>query len=146
MDETCRIPFSPADEERMASAAMWGIIVAVASIASSILSLIGEVLVAFRTLPADAAGSAHPLVATALFAGVISLGISLVLATFLLQASLAFRKVALTDEADRRYLLLGFLKLRNYFMMLGILFIVATGGALLVFCAALSCATLPAPG
>ena len=46
----------------------------------------------------------------ALIPGIIGLVIGVVLAIFLLQASTAFRKVALTDEADQHYLLLGFSK------------------------------------
>jgi hypothetical protein len=136
MDEARRIPFAPEDEERIASAGMWGIIVAVTSIASSVLSVIGVVVLALRS-PLGGA-----VVGAALIPGLIGLVVGVVLAIFLLQASLAFRKVALTDEADQHYMLLGFRKLRNYFMMMGIVIIVAIGGAVLLFCGALTCGAM----
>jgi hypothetical protein len=137
MDTARRIPFSPEDEERIASAGLWGIIVAITSIASSVLSVIGVVVLAFK-MPTGAGA----IMGAALIPGLIGLIIGVVLAVFLLQASTAFRKVALTDEADQHYLLLGFGKLRNYFMMMGIVIIVIIGGAVLLFCGALTCGSM----
>jgi hypothetical protein len=137
MDEARRIPFAPEDEERIASAGMWGIIVAVTSIASSVLSLITIVVMALKMPMMGGA-----VIGATLVPGLIFLAVGVVLAIFLLQASLAFRKVALTDEADQHYMLLGFRKLRNYFMMMGIVIIVLIGGAVLLFCGALTCGAM----
>lgn len=127
-----RIPFTHEDEERIASAGVWGLIVAVTSIASAVLSTATTVIF---TLRADIPGFA----AAALIPGMIGLGIAVLLAVWLLQASVAFRKVALTDEADQHYLLEGFGKLRNYFMTMGILFIIGLCAMVLAFCGAMTC-------
>ena len=131
-----RIPFTPEDEERIASAGMWGLIVAITSLASSILSTIASVVMVSRSpVPAS-------FLAAAFIPGLIALVIGLILAIWLLQASLAFRRVALTDEADQHYLLVGFAKLRNYFMMMGIVLIIAVGGGVLLFCGAMTCGAM----
>ena len=44
MMDARRIPFTPEDEERIASAGMWGMIVALVSIASSVLSTIAAIV------------------------------------------------------------------------------------------------------
>lgn len=120
-----RIPFTREDEERIASAALWGTIVAVGSIASSML---GFILVIVRTPVALQLGSQ-----------LISLTITVLLGIWLYQASAAFRRVARSDIADQHYLLEGFRKLRAYFMTTGILIIVAIALATLVFLAAVMC-------
>ena len=43
-------------------------------------------------------------------------------------------------QAVQHYLLLGFGKLRNYFMMMGIVIIVVVSGMVLVFCGGIMCA------
>ncbi len=105
-----RIPFTHEDEERIASAALWGIIAAIISIAAGLLDL-GIKLYQGRGLNLGPA---------------ISVTTTIVLGILLCQACVAFRKVALTDEADEHYLLEGFQKLRIYFKVLGILLIVAS--------------------
>jgi hypothetical protein len=70
---------------------------------------------------------------------VIKLPIAIILGIWLYQASVAFRKVALTDVADQAYLLEGFSKLRNYFMMVGIVLIVVISLAVLGLLGALMC-------
>ena len=124
MDER-RIPFSKADEERIASAALWGAIVAVGSIASSVFSM---VLAIIRTPQAVQ-------IATQL----VSLTITSLLGIWLYQASAAFRQVARSDIADQQFLLEGFRKLRAYFMATGILIIVAISLAAVVFLGAMMC-------
>jgi hypothetical protein len=131
-----RIPFTAEDEERIASAGMWGMIVAIASIVSTLLSLITQVIVA------AGAPQGGTVLAAAAVPGLIGLALVIILGVWLLQASLAFRKVALTDEADEAYLLEGFRKLRNYFMMTGILIIIALSGMVLLFCGALTCGSI----
>jgi hypothetical protein len=131
-----RIPFTPEDEERIASAGMWGIIVAVTSIASSILSTIASAILVARS-PVPGA-----MVGVVIIPGLIGVVIGVILGIWLLQASMAFRKVALTDEADQHYLLVGFHKLRNYFMMMGIILIIAVAGSVLLFCGALTCGAM----
>jgi hypothetical protein len=119
-----RIPFSQEDEERIASAGVWGMIAAITSIASTLLGVV---------VPLAVIG------VSALGWKVIALGVNVILAVWLLQASSAFRKVALTDEADQQYLLLGFTKLRNYFMMTGILIIAAITLVVLAIVGVMTC-------
>lgn len=123
--EDRRIAFSKEDEERIASAAVWGIVVAVTSIASAVLSLV---------LSFVGRGNA-----AAAIGQLVSLTVSVLLAIWLYQASVAFRKVALTDVADQQYLLEGFRKLRAYFMAMGIILIVLLSLGVLVFMGALMC-------
>ena len=105
-----RIPFRPEDEDRIASASLWGMIVAV----TGILSAAGDtVLTVIRGLPA------RHLVSQGL-----GLLVSLLLGTLLIQACLAFRAVARTDVADKAFLLRGFDKLHHYFLTVGILLII----------------------
>jgi len=123
--EERRIPFSKEDEERIASAALWGAIVAVGSIASSVLSF---VLVVVRSpVPALMIGQ------------LVSLTVATLLGISLYQASAAFRRVARSDLADQHYLLEGFRKLRAYFMTTGILIIVAIAFGVLAFLAVMMC-------
>jgi hypothetical protein len=118
-----RIPFDAMDESRIASAASWGIITAVTSLASVAIT-------AVITVPGLVAMSAGPLmglmgtIALAATVGVIA--ITVLLDVWLIQASLAFRKVAVTDVADQHYLIEGFAKLRNYFLVMGVMLILAT--------------------
>lgn len=116
-----RIPFTEEDERRIASAATWGIIVSITSIATAALSLLvqGKTI---SQLPAlmELAG---PAAALPIGQAVITVLINV----WLLQASLSFRKVALTDEADQAHLLAGFRRLRGYFMVQVILFLAAFG-------------------
>jgi hypothetical protein len=126
MDER-RIPFSREDEERIASAGVWGMIAAMASMGSAILGAI----VSFTTQGA-----------VALITQVIAVTLNVILGVWLYQASAAFRKVATTDEADEHYLLLGFSKLRAYFMMMGILIIIAVSLGALAILATLTCGSM----
>jgi hypothetical protein len=120
--DTKRIPFAQEDERRIASAATWGMIVATTAIATSVLSVVFSLrqILAFM----DVAGlmMAAPLVQAI---------VTILLNVWLLQASLSFRKVALTDEADQAHLLAGFRKLRAYFMIQVILIMLVVVGGLL---------------
>jgi hypothetical protein len=102
-----RIPFTAEDEDRIASASIWGIIAAVTALVSQAVQsgaafLAGQHLVMW-----------------------VSQGIALVLTAllslWLIQACLAFRAVARTDVADKAFLLRGFDKLHHYFMTIGII-------------------------
>jgi hypothetical protein len=126
MDER-HIPFAKEDEERIASVGVWGVIAAVTSIGSTVLSAVVALM-----------GKG----ASALFTQVIAVTLNLILGIWLLQASSAFSKVATTDEADQHYLLLGFAKLRAYFMMTGIIIIIAVSLGVLLLLGALTCGTL----
>ena len=121
--DAARIPFDPMDEQRIASAATWGLITAITSLVSAFITTA-------VTVPAFLKLTDNPLLGTMALAplGLTLLGlvITMLLDVWLIQASLAFRKVAVTDEADQHYLLAGFSKLRNYFMVLGIMCILAT--------------------
>jgi hypothetical protein len=117
-----RIPFEAMDEQRISSAARWGLITAITSIVSIVMSTAVAVP---RYL--DIVGGSSMGAVTMMPLAVVGLTFvaTVLLDVWLIQASLAFRKVALTDVADQHYLLSGFSKLRNYFMALGILFILA---------------------
>ena len=97
-----RIPFTQEDEQRIASAATWGMIVSITSIASGGLSLLVQAPIILD----------NPGLRGLIAAPVLVAVYTLVVNVWLLQASLSFRKVALTDEADQVYLLEGFRKLR----------------------------------
>jgi hypothetical protein len=143
MNDAHRIPFSPGDEERIASAGLWGIIVAVTSIASTLLSVGAAVLSMLRLSGSlGSLGGVGSSLYMMLIPAAVGLAIQVFLAVWLLQASLAFRKVALTDEADQHYLLRGFHKLRNYFMMIGILIIIGVSLGVLALTGALTCGAL----
>jgi len=138
-----RIPFAPEDEERIASAGLWGMLVGIVSIATALLTSIFGVVQAMKvsdmTRGLGGGGMGGAVIGTTVVMMVVYLSVVVLLAVFLLQASAAFRKVALTDEADQHYLLVGFAKLRNYFLTMAIIIMVAFGGGILMFCAALSC-------
>lgn len=144
-----RIPFAPEDEERIASAGLWGMLVGIVSIATALLTSIFGVVQAMKvsemTRGLGGAGMGGAMIGTTVVMMVIYVSVVILLAVFLLQASAAFRKVALTDEADQHYLLVGFAKLRNYFMSMAIVIIVLVGGGLLMFCAVLTCGAAFAP-
>jgi Family of unknown function (DUF5362) len=133
-----RIPFSPGDEERIASTGLWGMIVAITSIASTLLST-GTSMLALYRLPGGAADTLRYL---SLIPVAIGLTVQVLLGIWLLQASLAFRRVALTDEADQQHLLRGFGKLRNYFMLIGILVIIGVTVGVLFLVGAMTCGSM----
>ena len=120
-----RIPFTPEDESRIASAATWGMIIAVCSLVGSAISLLTTTL-ALNSLSAGMPGMG-------MFAIIpwVSIGVTVLLNIWLFQASSAFRKVAVTDEGDQQYLLEGFRKLRAYFMVQVILILAALAMGLL---------------
>ncbi len=110
-----RIPFSRQDEARIQSAARWGGIAAVSSVSASLLDLIIKI------------AHGHGLGLAGIIAGSsVGLTITFILALYLYRASVAFRKVATTDEADEHYLLEGFEELRRHFKVMGILLIIVT--------------------
>lgn len=120
-----RIPFTEEDERRIASAATWGLIVSISSIVTALLSLAvqGQAVSNLGAVPRELQGLMAPMLA----GGLIQALLTVLFNVWLLQASLAFRKVALTDEADQAYLLLGLRKLRAYFMVQVILILVVAG-------------------
>ena len=71
--------------------------------------------------------SANPHIAKFIALPFIQAAFTVLINVWLLQASLSFRKVALTDEADQVYLLEGFRKLRAYFMIQVILILAMFG-------------------
>jgi len=108
-----RIPFTEEDERRIASAGLWGMIVAVTSIATGLISLVVQVPLLEVSM-----------VRTVAIGSMVQAGVTVVINLWLLQACLAMRKVALTDEADQAHLLTAFQKLRAYFMVQVILLLV----------------------
>lgn len=109
MDER-RIPFTSEDEQRIASTATWGIIIAVTQIGIAIVTLTASARIG---LPVDVVWPTF-----------IPPVIQFFLAFWLLRASVAFRRVARTDVADHAYLLVGFRRLRSYFICQFILILV----------------------
>lgn len=114
-----RIPFRPEDEERIASAALWGTIAAAAAAISAALTM---VLVALSPMPA-----------IGWIRYVLALALSILLGVWLVQACSAFRKVALTDVADKAYFLRGCDKLYRYFWTTGIVMILLILAAVTLF-------------
>ena len=107
--DPARIPFSPDDEAKIASAANWGSIMAITSIVGGGLSLI------ITSMAASKLGDGAEMFA--MVPAIIAEAFVLVINVWLLQACQAFRKVAVTDVADQAYLLAGFRKLRAYFLL-----------------------------
>jgi hypothetical protein len=125
-----RIPFTPEDEDRIASAALWGIIAAVTGIVASLVKT-GYAVMQYLQLH-----KAFPMLAKPWGAIVQGVGlvITVLLGVWLIQACTSFRAVARTDVADKAYLLRGFDKLYAYFLTIGVLMIIALalGAALIV--------------
>lgn len=112
-----RIPFTEEDERKIGSAAIWGMIVSITSVITGTLTLLAELAIARASL-----SLLLPILATAF--GVL-------INVWLLQASLALRKVATSDVADQAHLLSGFRRLRTYFMGQVMLVFLTFGMALL---------------
>jgi hypothetical protein len=126
---------------------VWGIIIAITSLASTAVGLAASAVGVVRMISMTGKiGGDFPfplgMVAWVGVPGLIVTVIWVLLSIWLLQASLAFRKVALTDEADQHHLLRGFRKLRNYFMTIGILVIIGLSFGALAFVGALTCGAL----
>jgi len=127
-----RIPFTAEDEDRIASASLWGHIVAIVGMLSAAGSLV-LVLMAHASVPM-----------------MIARGLSLVVAIFLgiwlMQAGKAFRAVARTDVADKAFLLQGFDRLHKYFLTIGVLniLVIVAAVALVVLSVIFGTATIAA--
>lgn len=121
-----RIPFTADDERRIASAATWGLIVAISSIATALVSLVVTAQQSFG-------GSHRELTMASGYAfSAIQALLTILFNAWLLQASLSFRKVAITDEADQAHLLAGFRKLRAYFMLQVLMIVLAAVGGIVL--------------
>jgi len=123
-----RIPFDALDEQRIASAATWGMIVSLTFLATACLSL---VLTASQFMKGSSLVTREALYTLTAIPFVQAL-VTLLINVMLLRASLAFRKVALTDEADQAFLLEGFRNLRAYFMLQVIMVLLMIGGMFLL--------------
>jgi hypothetical protein len=119
-----RIPFTEEDERRMASAATWGLIIAVSSIATALVSL------SVTALEYSEASHLEDMMGAVYAFSAGQALVSMLLHAWLLQASLSFRKGATTDEADQAHLLAGFRKLRAYFMLQVILIVLVSVGGI----------------
>ncbi|MCA9661298.1 MAG: hypothetical protein KC486_23365 [Myxococcales bacterium] len=116
-----RIPFTREDKEKIASAATWGLVVSVTSLITGALALLVEL------------SSAK---ASEVFGQMLQTGFTVVINIWLLQASLALRKVASdTNANDQGNLLIGFRKLRAYFMAQVIVILIAVALGVLAFVA-----------
>lgn len=123
MTDVRRIPFLEEDERRIASAAFWGMIVSITSIATAAISIATEGIDALGMISLMGPMAAAPVVYAFL---------QILFNVWLLQASLAFRKVAATDDGDQAHLLVGFRRLRAYFMVQVILILVAIVGGIVL--------------
>jgi hypothetical protein len=119
MDEK-RIPFTREDELKIASAATWGMVVSITSIIAAGLAVLAVV-------------AADPVT---IIPVLIMSGVQALLNVWLLKASLAFRKVAVTDVADQAFLLHGFRNLRAYFLFQAVMIILAVGLVIVGMCGA----------
>jgi hypothetical protein len=119
-----RIPFTPEDERKIASAGLWGLIVATTSIGVATLMVLA--IVTSGSLMKD--DGLELAITLAIPAGQIFLNV------WLLQASVAFRKVALTDVADHAFLLRGFRRLRIYFLVQGVFFLLILSAFVVAAC------------
>ncbi len=130
-----RIPFSAMDESRIASAASWGLITAVTSLVSIAITSVVTLPQMFELMSSPLLGAMAGGGAAAILVAFV---VTALFDVWLIQASLAFRKVALTDVADQHYLIEGFGKLRNYFLVMGIMLILVAifmAGGFLMTCA-----------
>ncbi len=116
MSDGRRIPFLEEDERRIASAAFWGVIVSLASLATAAIHL---------------ASIARGMAFGSSLVSVVYPCVQIVLNVWLLRASLAFRKVGAGSHGDRARLLVGFRRLRSFFI-LQVISTVALIGALVL--------------
>ena len=112
-----RIPFTREDEDRIASAALWGSIVAIGTIAVGALDMVTNLIAGATAVNLAIRG--------------VGLVITVMLGLWLLSASRCFRKVARTDEADKAYLLQGCRNLYYYFLVTGVALMILLGAALI---------------
>ena len=112
-----RIPFTVAAEAKIKSLSFWLSIVGWVGIVAGVLDLINLVT------PARNPGQIGNAI------------IHFLMGYWCLQAATAFKKVATTDEADQAYLVQGFSRLRNIFLLQGIMILVglAFATAVLLF-------------
>ena len=92
-----RIPFSAMDESRIASAASWGIITAVTSLVSISISAVVTLPALFKLASSGFGGA---IAMGGLIGTLVAIVVTVLLDVWLIQASVAFRKVALTDVVD----------------------------------------------
>ena len=127
MDQATYDPSLPNAQRSISSAGTWGLIAATLVAASTLLSGVVEIRPAIES----AQGGAMEAL-TAAWA-VIALVIGGVMATFLIQASLAFRSATFTGEPDAQQIVRGLRKLRAFFQTMGIMFLAAVGTGVLGF-------------
>ena len=100
-----RIPFTVAAENQIKSLSFWLAVVGWLNVIAAVGDIIN--LLSQRNL-----------------GQVVNLILHIAIASWSLQASTAFKSVAMTDVADQAYLVRGFTKLRSLFLLQGILIIV----------------------
>lgn len=101
-----RIPFTRKDEENIKKMASWMNIAGIISI----LSGIGSILAVFLTLNLGQTFNAV---------------ISFLIGGWMIKAAAAFRQVAVTDDDDQDFLVVGFTNLRSVFLLQSVLVIIA---------------------
>lgn len=117
-----RIPFTPDDEKNIQQTALFMKIAGGLALLSAVFSLVGSVGVGlYRGIPI--AGNAC--------GGMIGLGIQALLAVMLFMSSGAFEKIVATDGNDQHHLAEGLKKLRVYFLVKSVLWVL---GLLLCCC------------
>jgi hypothetical protein len=116
-----RIPFTPEDEANLSGMARYAKLAGVALLLSVLFNLAGGIIAALATR-----GDQMLIqLGIAIGSAVIGLGVAAVLAAFLFRAGNAITKVVTTDGADQEHLVDAFRGLRGYFMVNGILIILA---------------------
>ena len=101
-----RISFTRKDEENIKKMASWMNIAGIISIISGI----GSILAVFLTLN---------------FGETISAVVSFLIGGWMLTAASAFHQVAVTDDADQDFLVVGFTNLRSVFLLQSVFIIIA---------------------
>ncbi|MEC7518733.1 MAG: hypothetical protein VYE22_02655 [Myxococcota bacterium] len=113
------IPFTPEDDANLTGMARFARFAAVAAIVAGVFQLLTQLVAALMT-DSPAAGFAGQLCF-----GAIGLGVTGLLAFFLFQVGKAVDLVVTTDGADQMHLVESLRALKGYFMVKGILYILA---------------------
>jgi hypothetical protein len=125
------IPFTPEDDANLSGMARFAMFAAIAAVVAAFLQAIVQIVQA--VVVETPMGNTGANVAGQVCGAVIGIGIAGLLAFFLFKASNAIKKVVETDDADQQNLVAALGSLKAYFMVKGIIAIVAT---LLICCLA----------
>jgi hypothetical protein len=117
------IPFTPEDDKNLSGMARFAMLAGIAAIVGAVLQAISQMV---RMVLVDSPlGNTGPQMALQACGGLLFVGIAGVLAVFLFKASNAVKKVVETDDADQQNLVAALDALKTYFMVKGILAVLA---------------------